>query len=444
MIRLIKFILFVSVVVGIAYWLADRPGTAQIVWRDTVIETSAVFLALCVLALAVALHVLFRIWSFLYHGPTFWRLRREINKIKSAQDQLTKGLVAIAAGRAAEAGRLAVAARKNVENGIAAQWLQAQAAQMAGDKRAAQEIFRALAAKDETSALGYRGLVAEAKRQGDWGEVDRLLVELRRKEASMPWLSLMRMESAARRRQWAEAEEALSGAVSAKMLDTDAGRRTRAALRVALSRAHATSGDRNAAIQAAEQAVKQAPDWLPAIINLAEALAASGHVRAAARVIDRAWKNHPHPQLARIVMRMAETPLEAFKHMERLGRTNENTSESCLAVAEAALSADVWGEARRRLMVAVNDRSATQGVYKLLARLERLERHDERAAAMWLAKALDVAPDPVWLCRVCGGAHDVWQPVCAHCGSFDVLEWRSAGKSRGTLPLLEKDALNGY
>ncbi len=434
MIGIIRFVLQIAVLAAIALWLADRPGTAQIVWRDTVIETSAAFLALCVVALAFAMHLLFRVWHFLRHGPALWRLNRKISKMQLGQDQLARGLVAIAAGNSVEAGRLAVASRKNVGNGIASQWLQAQAAQLAGDRRAAQEIFRALASNDESAILGYRGLITEARRDGNWDEVDRLVGELYARKPATPWLSLMRMESAARRRQWDDAEKALTHAVSAKLLDSESGRRTRAALRIAASRSAAISGDKDAALVAAEQASKQAPDWLPAIINLAETLAATGHPRAATRAIERAWRTHPHPQLAHILLRMAESPLEGFRQTERLCRNNENAIESRIALADAALAADIWGEARRHLTACVNDRTATQGVYKMLARLERRERRDEAAAASWLTKASEAAPDPVWLCRVCGGAHENWNPLCKPCGSFDSLEWQSAGKSRGALP----------
>ncbi len=437
MIRFIRFILQVAVFVALALWLADRPGVARIEWRDIVIETSAAFLAVCVLALAFALHILFRLWHFLRHGPAHWRLVRTINKMKLGEDQLTRGLIAIASGKAAEAGRLAVASRKNIGNGIIPQWLQAQAAQLAGDHRASQEIFRTLAAQDETAVLGYRGLITEARRAGKWDDVDLLLTELHTKKPATPWLSLMRMESAARKRQWAEAEAALAQAVAARLLDSDSGRRKRAALRLAASRAARAGGDTEAALQAAEQAVKQTPHWAPAVINLAEVLAATGHTRAAMRVIERAWRRAPHPELARILRRLASSPIDAFRLTERLVRGTENTTESRLALAEAALAADVWGEARRNLRACVNDRTATLGVYKMLAQVERRERGDERAAAAWLAKAADASPDPVWLCRVCGGAHQDWHAVCSACGSFDSLDWQTAGKSRGAIALKE-------
>ncbi len=431
MIRFFYSLFQIAVVVALALWLADSPGSAHIVWHDTVIETSAAFLALCALLLAYAIHLLFRLWHVLRHGPTHWRLRRLLNKVQKSHDHLTDGLIALASGHASEAGRLAITMRKGAENNVAALWLQAQAAQLAGDTGAAREIFRKLAAHPKAAVLGYRGLITEAKKQNDWNEVDQLLTELHRLKPATPWLSLIRMESAARRGQWAEAESAVAHAVTARLMDTESGKRNRASLRIAASREAAAAGNNDSALQAAEQAVRYTPDWLPALINLAERLAATNNRRAAQRLIERAWKTQPHPQLAQILRGLYTDALEAFKQTERLCRLNEAAPESHLALAEAALNADIWGEARRHLVASVNTRVATQNIYKLLARLERRERSDERAASLWLTKSSEAATDPTWSCRACGYTHAEWHPTCMPCGNFDTLEWHSAGTSRG-------------
>ncbi|MDE1900651.1 MAG: hypothetical protein KGI37_03270 [Alphaproteobacteria bacterium] len=430
MIRLFVFVIQIAVLAALALWLADKPGTARIVWHGTVIETSAAFLGLCVLIFAYALHLLWRLWHFLRHGPVHWKLRRRIGKLQQGHDALARGLVAVASGNATEAGKLAVAARKNAAHPALALWLQAQAAQLAGDAQSARSLFRALASDADAAVLGYRGLIADAKKAGKWDEVDRLIDECRRAKPATPWLNLIRMESAARRGQWGEAEQALTQASAARLLDPAAGRQTRAALRIAVSREALATGNKDAALRAAEQAAQQAPHWLPAQINLAETLAATDNARAARRAIERAWKEMPHPQLADILRGLAQDRLDAYKQTEHLCRSRENSLESRMALALAALDADIWGEARRHLTACVNDGTATRGVYQLLARLERRERGDDRAAAAWMIKSADAAPDSVWSCRSCGGAHKIWQPVCVHCGAFDSVEWRQPGQGK--------------
>jgi len=120
MIRFLRLIFHLGIIGLLAFWLADRPGTAQIEWHGIVVETSAAVLALGVLAVAIAIHTLLRLWNLIIHGPVFWKLRRRIDKLERGEALLVKGLEAIASGNATEAGRLAVSARKSSENGIEA------------------------------------------------------------------------------------------------------------------------------------------------------------------------------------------------------------------------------------------------------------------------------------------------------------------------------------
>jgi HemY protein len=59
-----------------------------------------------------------------------------------------------------------------------------------------------------------------------------------------------------------------------------------------------------------------------------------------------------------------------------------------MAIAEAALDAQLWGKARTHLLDAEKD-GADMHLYQLLARLEKAEHNDLEAAHRWLAKATE-------------------------------------------------------
>ncbi|HEU0118325.1 MAG TPA: heme biosynthesis HemY N-terminal domain-containing protein [Alphaproteobacteria bacterium] len=427
---LLGFIIRLAIFLTLAVWLADRPGTARIVWHDYVIETSAAFLGLCALASGFVFYLIFRFWHLLRHGPERWRMHRRLQKMRRGQEQLTEGLIAVAGGNAAEAGRLAVGARKLLGPTAATQLLQAQAAQLAGDRKAAKAIFQNLASNPSTAILGYRGLIMEARRDQDWAEVGALVEKLRETKPNTPWLHLIRFELLARKQEWSEAGLALTQASAAHLMEPAQTKEARAALLTAASQDAAKSGDEDKALQSAEQAVKQANHWLPAIINLAQRQMGSGHTRAAQRTVEKYWGRMPHIQLANAYCTANLDALAAYRQLERLCHANENAAVSHLALAQAALDADIWGEARRHLIALVSHGDATQGVYRMLARLERRESGDEQAALQWMTKAADAPADPVWLCDACGGPHENWQATCHHCGSFNTLEWQSPGVSR--------------
>jgi len=430
--QLFSFIFKLAIVILLAVWLADRPGTARIVWHGYVIETSAAFLGLCVLFGALVIYWLFRFWHLIRHGPEIWRLRRNIKKQRDGQQQLVQGLAAVAAGDAPEAGRCALSARKALGVTPLTRLLHAQAAQLAGDRHAASEIFLALASDVDSAVLGYRGLIMEAARGKDWEEVERLAEKLRRLRPETPWLNLIRFELSARRQNWDEAKAALDSIARARLLEPAELKRRQAALLAALAQSAAHHGELDKALQAAEQAVRLAPGWTPALIMLVRRQMESGHKRAALRTIERAWDQAPHPQLAAAYRGADADPLDVYKQFARLCRGSEENPMSRVALAAAALDADIWGEARRHLLALVGQGQATQGAYRLLARLERRESGNEQTALQWLTRAVDAAPDAAWLCRACGAAHAEWQGSCHACGAFNTLDWQVPGQSRAS------------
>jgi HemY protein len=356
--------------------------------------------------------------------------------MRQGQDDVTKALIAVAAGNSAEAGRLAVSARKRLGVTPATQLLQAQAAQLAGDENTAREIFQALAEDPDSAVLGYRGLIMEARRAGDWLEIERLADALHSRKPDTPWLNLVLFEIAARRQDWHQAKTFLTPLAAGRLLEAQQLKRYRAALLIAEAQMAARRGDHEKALEAAEQAIRQTPDGLPAIIALAEAQLAAGHRRAALRTAEKHWPSTPHPRLAAIYRISGDDPIEAYRQIERLCRGNEDAPASRLALAEAALAADIWGEARRHLIALISRDQATAAAYRLMARLERREGGDERAALQWLAKLADAPPDAAWRCSACNGAQDEWLPACRPCGAFATLDWQEGRRKAGLVPFI--------
>jgi HemY protein len=237
------------------------------------------------------------------------------------------------------------------------------------------------------------------------------------------------------------ATDALAKIATTCLTDYEKNRQLRAVIFAASSQSAARRGQLDRALQDAEQAVRWAPDWLPAFILLAEQQARSGMSRAARRTVEKNWAQHPHPQLASIYRETFEDAAQAIKNVQKLCRANANAFESRMAMAETAFAADIWGEARRYLISLVSSGQATKGVYKLLARLERRESGDEQAAMQWMIKASDAPADAVWQCRSCATHHAEWLATCDACGSFDSVQWQASGAlhSNGERPRITHD-----
>src|SRR4029077_16386359 len=113
-----------------------------------------------------------------------------------------------------------------------------------------------------------------------------------------------------------------------------------------------------------------------------------------------------------------EPPLARIKAFERLAAQNPTARASHVTLAEAAIEAQLWGEARHHLEAAIAT-DPTARLYLLSARLEEAEPGDLGAMREWLDRAVGASPDPRYICTACGGESLEWRSLCPRCGAFD-------------------------
>ena len=98
MIRVILFLLAVTVIAAGAVWVADRPGDVAITWMGYRIETSVMVAALALAALVIAIMALWSVVRGILRSPEqvslFFRHRRAMKGYLA----ISRGLIAIGAG----------------------------------------------------------------------------------------------------------------------------------------------------------------------------------------------------------------------------------------------------------------------------------------------------------------------------------------------------------
>jgi HemY protein len=200
----------------------------------------------------------------------------------------------------------------------------------------------------------------------------------------------------------------------------------RAAVLVERSRLAETEGDIDAALAFARDAQQLDPDLVPAAVRHARLLGRQGKTRRAQRLLEKIWPQHPHPEIADAYGALFEgdTPLQRVKRYQRLLSFRPDHPEGHLALAEAALAAELWGEARAHLGQAA-DRGLTPRVCRLLSDLEEAEHANIAESRKWLERAASAEPDPAWVCDGCGAVSASWTARCAACGAFDSIAWRA-------------------
>lgn len=421
--RLVVWVVALAALAAGAVWFADRPGAVTLVWQGYRVDTDVGFLVFCVALLVASVAALYRAWLFLSHAPGAFGLGRRARRRDRGYRALTRGMVAVAAGDAVEASRQARRATGLLEDPPLTMLLQAQAAQLNGDEDAARKYFEAMLERPEMAFLGLRGLLVQAERAGDAMAALGYARKAHDINPKTPWLQTTLFDLEARAGDWQKALLVIEHGAKHGAIPRSEFRRRKAVALLALSDQAERSGDVAQALARARAAYKQAPDIVVTAIRFVAALVQAGRTRAALRIARRAWATTPHPELARLVrdLTSGET-LTSFAAVERLVAGNPDHAESHIAVAEAALAAELWGQARAHLGRAADFRPSAH-VFRLLATLEEAETKDKDAARRWLVRAASAPPDFAWVCGACGASAARWTPACGKCNAIGSQAW---------------------
>jgi HemY protein len=418
---------WIGIVSYVAYVIARRPGDVSVVWLGHRADIPMWMVLAGLVAVAIVAALLWQFTRFVLRSPGRLGQARRDRRRRKAYRALTQGMVAVAAGDAVEAQRQAKRAGDLLNDPPLTLLLEAQAAQLGGDEKAATRYFRAMIEHPEASFLGLRGLLMQALKAGNDGEALRLARQAVTERPRTGWAVSTLLDLELRSGDWPQAEATLKRAEKLKVVESADAKRKRAVLLAEQAR---TSSDLDAAIARLREAVKLAPDLAAGRALLATDLARAGRGREAARIIEQAWVAAPHADLAAAYAQLdpAEDALARARRFERLAGLNPSHLESQIALAGASLAAGLWGPARAELEKALAQvggaASASQRLARLWAHLEEGEGSDPAAARRWLIAAAAAAPDPAWTCERCGTIAAAWAARCQHCRQFDTLVWR--------------------
>ncbi len=422
---MIRFIIFVAALFGLAgafAWLADRPGELVLTWQDYRITTSMMAAAIAIAALVATLTVVGALLRAVVRAPRTVSGALGARRRDRGYRALSRGMVAVGAGDSRAARRAAQEARSLLGGDPLVLLLSAQTAQIAGDRDAARTAFEQLSDGSDTRVLGLHGLFVEAQRQGEDAAAVHFAEEAHRLSSHIPWAGRALFDYRSRAGDWDGALEALAANLAANLVDKNRARRLRAVLLT--SRAiELEAGSPDEAHTAALEAAKLAPDLTPAAVVAARLSTRAGDTRRATRLLEAAWKNAPHPEVAAAYaeVRTGEPVRDRLKRVQKLAGLVPDNPEGPMAIAHAAITAHEWSTARQALEGLVQA-GPSERVCLLMADIEEGESGDLGRVRTWLARALGAPRDPVWTAD--GRVFEAWAPVSPVSGQVDTFAWR--------------------
>lgn len=451
---LLKILGFVAIVTGLTYGavlLTELTGQARITLLGVEVTLNPLEMVAGLLALVLLvwiglklLGLLVAVFRFLNGDETAVSRYFTRNRERRGFEAMSEGMMALASGEGHLALAKAAKAEKYLERPELTNLLTAQAAELAGDRKKAQETYKRLLEDNRTRFVGVRGIMLQKLNEGDTDTALKLAetafaLKPKHEETQDVLLNLQ-----AGKGDWKGARKTLGAKLRAGHLPRDVHKRRDAVLALSDAKAVLAEGSTIEAREAAIEANRLSPDLVPAAVLAARGYIDAGNPGNASRLLVKAWAVRPHPDLAATFAAIApdETMPDRFKRFRKLVKSQPDHPETKMLLTELHIGAEDFPEARKALGD-LPEENPTARVLTLMAAVEKGSGADDRTVRGWLAKAVAANRGPQWVCDKCHNIHSEWVPVCDNCGSFDTLDWKeppagSGGAATGAemLPLI--------
>ncbi len=400
------------VCVAVAWWVSALPGTVTATIAGTTLQTSTPVAILLFVVVFVVLYFAIRLLAGLLSLPRRtgrWREGRNRTKGEAA---MNRTLVALAANDPAAARREADRSRRLLGDTPMTLLLAAQAGKQAGRDEEAAALYELLSERKDSRLLGLRGLLRLSVEREDWERAATIAAQAEKAHPGARWLAEERRQMAQQTGQWREALRL-------------AAPEGKAAMAIQAARGET---DPKASLALAKQAFDAEPGLPPAAIEYAQKLRAIGRERQADEVLREAWNAGPHPDLADAFVAGSSDQVGKAQEMGTLVRSNPTHPESIIAVARAALDAELPGEAREQLergrVAGVNDRRFWSLMAEVCA--AQGDQPGQQEALQHLPSA---DAGLVWRCTNCGTQQPNWRAVCDSCNEVGTIRWMQPGEA---------------
>lgn len=434
---LLKVLLFFALVLAAALGavrLAETGQTLRLVFDGVEYTLGPVQVLVIAAVVVVASWLLMKlvglVWALLRFimgddtAVTRWFNR---SRERKGWNALSEGMLAVASGEGRLAQDQAAKAARYLDAPHVTDLLAAQAAEVAGDAKAAEATYRRLLADNRTRFVGVRGLMRQRMAAGDTATALKLAEKAYALKPRHHEIQDTLLQLQAQAHDWKGARGVLKDKRRHGDLPKDVHTRRDAVLALQEAREVLEHGASISAREAAISANRASPDLIPAAVLAARSYIAQNDPRHASRVLQKTWSVRPHPSLAAAYAEIVpdETPGQRLRRFEELLRQNPNDPESRLLRAELLLAAEDFPGARR----ALGDLAQTDPTVRslaIMAAIERGEGADDSVVRGWLARAMTASRGPQWVCDKCHNVMADWSPICDSCGAFDTLTWRRA------------------
>lgn len=415
-------------------WVGQSQGQLHLEWEDYALEATASGVLLLLLACVIGGWAAIQGVRFLLNLPggqrRFFRRRAQERGLVA----LNQAFLALAKGDMSAAEKQQRNAERNLPNMALPLLLGAQIATQRRDSVRQQQLLQRMLDIPDARPLAARSLLAEALAREDIASAQLYATQALEAAPKDPDIQTLRLQLLLRQRAYSQAQDALHEWRSKRQIKKAHAARLESLLLTCEGTDLLTRRDYAGAVRLLEQATKLSPNWLPALLPLAEGYQAMQQASPLRKLVEKQWRNSPHPKLAELHQTASASvaPQAYLKQVQSITRALPDRAESLLWLASAAERMADWNLAREYAQRAVLAHPSREA-YQLLARLEQRLAPQSPANSLEFRAKADIAAPLEWHCEQCSSTARQWQLDCPNCHAVDSLRWNEIPEKMQTL-----------
>ena len=395
MLKLILWLVCAVIAIFSVHGLMNNPGTVSITWFGYVLETSVAF--------CVGLLACISLFIYLILFPKRWlrwiKEKLEVKKSIKHKELLTQILSNVVCGDLKENEVLIKKFQKTTKKDSDLVLL------LKALSKTDSSIYNLLVKNPKTEKAGWQGLINEHIARGEIvlasEEVEKLLAKNPKKE----WILKEAFALYILNEEWNKALECLETLNKIKSVDNEDYRYQKAVLLVKLNNG--------------TDAFKLCPT-----LPCAAILAAKENPKKAEKIFRLSWKEKPSFEVytAYVKLFAKENSLCQYKRVLKLCEENNGAKINSLVIADAAINAQLWSEAKKEFNGYLANYPLTTNIASKLAQIEIEANHNMKEAQKWIEKMNTAETSHFYVCTQCGNKTDCWQASCPVCNKFAGLK----------------------
>ncbi len=398
-------------------WLLAHPGEIAVQWFGYEVTVHIIVVAAVILIVIVLSAILsISLWHMLSWSKRR-RARRQTHALTNGLKQLTLGVTALAMGDETLAHAALKKASLALPNDPLPQLLTAQLLQRQGKHADARVTFQALLSHPVTAPLATRRLIEQHISAREWHEAATLAHTARKEAPKDRWLVLTLLDLHARDGDYAPMLALTEGWQWQSPLSKPERHRYAALAYYLMAKLEREPRKQQHYLR---YTLGYAPDFLPAIIDMASLTHEEGQAKRARKWLLSAWKTSPNAMLIAPILATIhdETPRRQLRLLRPfIGKANHANHH--LLKAQHAFAVGDLSEAKQSVNAALA-REESKAACLLMASIEQ-QLSGTDAQNQWLTRAISAPSSAPWACTHCTTRHEEWQVHCSHCDHFDTV-----------------------